>query len=255
MQLQGSTFLVTGGGSGLGAACVHTFTQAGANVIIADMNAETGEATAKAAGARARFVLTDVTSEQSVQAAVEAAHAAFGGMRGAINCAGVGIADRVVGREGPHPLARFAKVIEVNLIGTFNVIRLAAAAISQQEPNASGERGVIINTASVAAFDGQIGQAAYSASKGGVVGMTLPIARELARYGIRVVTIAPGIFDTPMLAGLPEPARQSLGEQVPFPPRLGRPDEYAALARHIVENEMLNGEVIRLDGAIRMAPK
>jgi NAD(P)-dependent dehydrogenase (short-subunit alcohol dehydrogenase family) len=255
MQLQGSTFLVTGGGSGLGAACVHAFTQAGANVIIADMNAETGAATAATAGARARFVLTDVTSEQSAQAAVDAAREAFGGLHGAINCAGVGIADRVVGREGPHPLARFAKVIEVNLIGTFNVIRLAAAAMAQQEPNANGERGVIINTASVAAFDGQIGQAAYSASKGGVVGMTLPIARELARYGIRVMTIAPGIFDTPMLAGLPEPARKSLGEQVPFPPRLGRPDEYAALARHIVENEMLNGEVIRLDGAIRMAPK
>jgi len=255
MQLQGSTFLVTGGGSGLGAACVHAFTQAGANVIIADMNAETGEATAKAAGERAKFVLTDVTSEESARAAVEAARLAFGGLHGAINCAGVGIAERVVGREGPHVLARFAKVIEVNLIGTFNVIRLAAAAMSQQEPNANGERGVIINTASVAAFDGQIGQAAYSASKGGVVGMTLPIARELARYGIRVMTIAPGIFDTPMLAGLPEPARQSLGEQVPFPPRLGRPEEYAALARHIVENEMLNGEIIRLDGAIRMAPR
>jgi NAD(P)-dependent dehydrogenase (short-subunit alcohol dehydrogenase family) len=255
MQLQGSTFLVTGGGSGLGAACVHTFTQAGATVLIADMNAETGEATARAAGERARFVLTDVTSEASAQAAVDAARDAFGALHGAINCAGVGIADRVVGREGPHPLARFAKVIEVNLIGTFNVIRLAAAAIAKQEPNASGERGVIINTASVAAFDGQIGQAAYSASKGGVVGMTLPIARELARYGIRVMTIAPGIFDTPMLAGLPEAARLSLGEQVPFPPRLGRPEEYAALARHIVENEMLNGEVIRLDGGIRMAAR
>jgi NAD(P)-dependent dehydrogenase (short-subunit alcohol dehydrogenase family) len=254
MQLQGSTFIVTGGASGLGAACVHTFTQAGASVVIADMNAETGEATAKAAGERATFVLTDVTSEESVRAAVEAARATYGGLHGAINCAGVGIAERVVGREGPHALAHFAKVIEINLIGTFNVIRLAAAAMSQQEPNASGERGVIVNTASVAAFDGQIGQAAYSASKGGVVGMTLPIARELARYGIRVMTIAPGIFDTPMLAGLPEPARQSLGEQVPFPPRLGRPAEYAALARHIVENEMLNGEVIRLDGAIRMAP-
>jgi NAD(P)-dependent dehydrogenase (short-subunit alcohol dehydrogenase family) len=257
MQLQGTTFLVTGGGSGLGAACVHTFTAAGANVVIADLNAETGERMAAEAGERARFVLTDVTSEESVQKAVDAAREAFGGLQGAINCAGVGIAERVIGRDAPHSLAHFAKVIEINLIGTFNVIRLASAAIAQQEPQSSttGERGVIINTASVAAFDGQIGQAAYSASKGGVVGMTLPIARELARFGIRVITIAPGIFDTPMLAGLPEPARKSLGDQVPFPPRLGRPDEYAALARHIVENEMLNGEVIRLDGGIRMAPR
>jgi NAD(P)-dependent dehydrogenase (short-subunit alcohol dehydrogenase family) len=255
MHLENSTFLVTGGASGLGAACARLFTGAGANVVIADMNRDAGEAVAAELGARARFVATNVADEESVQGAVSAALEGFGGLHGAINCAGVAIAERVLGREGSHPLAAFGKVVTVNLIGTFNVIRLAAAAMAQAEPNEAGERGVIINTASVAAYDGQIGQAAYSASKGGVVGMTLPIARELARFGIRVMTIAPGIFDTPMLAGLPEPARQSLGQQVPFPPRLGRPDEYAALARHIVENEMLNGEVIRLDGAIRMAPK
>jgi NAD(P)-dependent dehydrogenase (short-subunit alcohol dehydrogenase family) len=257
MRLQGNTFLITGGGSGLGAACVRTFAAAGANAIIADINDETGERMAAEAGERARFVHTDVTDEGSVQAAVAAAREAFGGLQGAINCAGVGIAERTLTNKGPHDLKHFAKVIEINLIGTFNVIRLAAAAIAESEPQpgTAGERGVIVNTASVAAFDGQIGQAAYSASKGGVVGMTLPIARDLARNGIRVCTIAPGIFDTPMLAGLPEPARQSLGQQVPFPSRLGRPDEYAALARHIVENEMLNGEVIRLDGAIRMAPR
>jgi NAD(P)-dependent dehydrogenase (short-subunit alcohol dehydrogenase family) len=255
MQLSGNTFLVTGGGSGLGAACVREFAGAGANVIIADVNAETGEALAAELGDRVRFAKTDVTDETSVQGTVTLAREAFGGLHGAINCAGIGIAERVLGKAGPHSLGAFAKVIQINLIGTFNVIRLAAAAMAEGEPNAEGERGVIINTASVAAFDGQIGQAAYSASKGGVVGMTLPIARELARYGIRVMTIAPGTFDTPMLAGLPEPARQSLGEQVPFPPRLGRPSEYAALARHITENVMLNGEVIRLDGAIRMAPR
>jgi NAD(P)-dependent dehydrogenase (short-subunit alcohol dehydrogenase family) len=257
MQLQGNTFLITGGGSGLGAACARTFAGAGANVVIADVNPQTGEQLAGELGARARFVQTDVTDEQSVAAAVSAANVAFGNLRGAINCAGICIAERVVGKSGPHPLSNFARVVQVNLIGTFNVIRLAAAAMAQEEPlpETTGERGVIVNTASVAAFDGQIGQAAYSASKGGVVGMTLPIARELARYGIRVVTIAPGIFDTPMLAGLPEAARASLGQQVPFPPRLGDPTEFAALAKHIVENEMLNGEVIRLDGAIRMQPR
>lgn len=257
MQLQGATFLITGGGSGLGAACARTFVGAGANVVIADVVQEAGEKLAGELGERARFAKTDVTDEASVAAAVALAREAFGGLQGAINCAGIGIAERVVGKAGPHPLALFNKVIQVNLVGTFNVIRLAAAAIAEGEtrPGTTGERGVIINTASVAAFDGQIGQAAYSASKGGVVGLTLPIARELARVGIRVMTIAPGTFDTPMLAGLPEAARQSLGAQVPFPPRLGRPDEFAALARHIVENEMLNGETIRLDGAIRMAPK
>jgi len=255
MQVKDSTFLISGGGSGLGAACARLFTSLGGNVIIADVNSETGESLAAELGTRARFVLTDVTSEESVQNAVDTTVATFGGLHVAINCAGIGIAELVLGRPRPHKLESFTRAIQVNLIGTFNVIRLAAAAMARGEPNAEGERGVIINTASVAAFEGQIGQAAYSASKGGVVGMTLPIARELARYGIRVVTIAPGIFDTPMLAKLPEAARQSLAQQVPFPPRLGRPGEYAALAQHIVENVMLNGEVIRLDGAIRMAPK
>ncbi len=256
MQLLDSTFLISGGGSGLGAACARLFTESGANVVIADLNAEVGERTASELGGRARFVRADVTDEAGVQAAIDAARATFGGLHGVVNCAGVAIAERVLGREGPHALSHFAKVVEVNLVGTFNVIRLVANALARGEPRtADGERGVIINTASVAAFDGQIGQAAYAASKGGVAAMTLPIARELARHGIRVVTIAPGLFDTPMLAGLPEPARQSLGQQVPFPSRLGNPAEYAALARHIVENGMLNGEVIRLDGAIRMAPK
>lgn len=256
MHLQDAVFLVTGGGSGLGAACVREFAGAGARVIIADVNAAAGEAVAGEIGAAARFVRTDVTDEASVQGAVDAAVREFGGLHGVINCAGIGNAERVIGRDGPHALDRFARVIGINLIGTFNVIRLAATVIAQGEPRtADGERGVIINTASVAAFDGQIGQAAYSASKGGVVGMTLPIARELARVGIRVVTIAPGLFDTPLLAGLPEPARLSLGQQVPFPSRLGNPAEFAALARHIAENAMLNGEVIRLDGAIRMAPR
>jgi NAD(P)-dependent dehydrogenase (short-subunit alcohol dehydrogenase family) len=226
----------------------------GANVVIADVNRAAGEALAGDVGERVRFVATDVTDEASVQGAVDAAREAFGGLHGAINCAGIGIATRVLGKEGPHDLAQFARVIAVNLTGTFNVIRLAAAVMAAGEPNAGGERGVIVTTASVAAFDGQIGQAAYSASKGGVAAMTLPVARELARFGIRVVSIAPGIFDTPLLAGLRDEARRSLEQQVPFPSRLGRPDEYAALVRHIVENEMLNGETIRLDGAIRMAP-
>jgi NAD(P)-dependent dehydrogenase (short-subunit alcohol dehydrogenase family) len=255
MEIQGRTFLVTGGGSGLGAATARMFVAAGANVLIADVNRPAGEATAAELGAQARFAPTDVADEASVQAAVRAAGEAFGGLHGAVNCAGIAIAERTLGKNGPHPLDSFTRVVMVNLIGTFNVIRLASAAMAENQPSASGERGVIVNTASVAAFDGQIGQAAYSASKGGVVGMTLPIARDLARLGIRVMTIAPGIFETPMLAGLPEAARQSLGQQVPFPSRLGRPDEYAALVRQIVENEMLNGEVIRLDGAIRMAPK
>ncbi|HEY7779680.1 MAG TPA: 3-hydroxyacyl-CoA dehydrogenase [Ktedonobacterales bacterium] len=257
MRLSDHTFLITGGGSGLGEACARLFASAGANIVIADIVAESGERVAGELGERARYARTDVTDEDSVRKAVDTAVKAFGGLHGAINCAGIGIAERVLGKNGPHALDMFTRVIRVNLIGTFNVIRLAAEVIARGEPvpDTTGERGVIINTASVAAYEGQIGQAAYSASKGGVVGMTLPIARELARSGIRVVTIAPGIMDTPMLAGLPEPARVSLGQQVPFPPRLGRPDEYAALARHIVENEMLNGEVIRLDGAIRMAPR
>jgi NAD(P)-dependent dehydrogenase (short-subunit alcohol dehydrogenase family) len=255
MKIQGSTFLVTGGSSGLGAATAKRLATAGANVLIADLNSDAGEALASELGDNAKFVKTNVASEEDVQTAVSTAVDSFGGLHGAINCAGIAIASKVIGRDGPHELAAFSKVIQVNLIGTFNVIRLAAAVMAAAEPNEAGERGVIINTASVAAFDGQMGQAAYSASKGGVVGMTLPIARDLARSGIRVMTIAPGIFETPMLAGLPEKARISLGEQVPFPSRLGRPEEYAALAQHIIENEMLNGEVIRLDGAIRMAPR
>jgi NAD(P)-dependent dehydrogenase (short-subunit alcohol dehydrogenase family) len=255
MEIQNKTFLITGGGSGLGAATARLLAAADANIVIADINHETGESVAAEIGAQARFAHTDVTDETSVQNAINSALTTFGGLHGAISCAGIAIAEKVLGKGGPHSLGSFTKVIQVNLIGTFNVIRLAAAVISQQEPTVSGERGVIINTASVAAFDGQIGQPAYSASKGGVVGMTLPIARELARYGIRVMTIAPGIFETPLMAGLPEAARQSLAQQVPFPPRLGRPEEYAALAKHIIENEMLNGEVIRLDGALRMAAK
>ena len=255
MQIDGHVFIVSGGASGLGAACARRFAAAGARVLVADVNDTAGEQLVAELGGGARFVHTDVTQEDSVQHAVERALEAFGALHGAINCAGIGLAERTLGRTGPHPLAGFARVIGVNLIGTFNVIRLAAAAIARSEPNAGGERGVIVNTASVAAFDGQIGQAAYAASKGAIVGMTLPLAREFARFGIRLMTIAPGIFETPMLAALPEAARQSLGQQVPFPSRLGQPSEYAALVKHIVENEMLNGEVIRLDGAIRPAPK
>jgi NAD(P)-dependent dehydrogenase (short-subunit alcohol dehydrogenase family) len=228
---------------------------AGGNVLVADLNRPGGESLAAELGVRARFVHTDVTDEASVQNAVSTALSAFGSLHGAVTCAGIGLAERVLGKSGPHSLAAFSKVISVNLIGTFNVLRLAAAALTQTPPSGSGERGVLISTASVAAFEGQIGQVAYAASKGGVVAMTLPLARELARFGIRVLTIAPGIFDTPLLAGLPEPARQSLGQQVPFPSRLGRPEEFAALVRHMLENEMLNGEIIRLDGALRMAPK
>jgi NAD(P)-dependent dehydrogenase (short-subunit alcohol dehydrogenase family) len=255
MRFDGKTVLVTGGASGLGGATVEMVVQAGGNAVILDVNEATGSALASRLGGRVRFVKTDVTSEADVQRAVDTAVQSFGGVHGAVNAAGIGVAERVLGKEGPQPLANFTRVIHINLIGTFNVIRLAAATMSKNEPNEAGERGVIVNTASVAAFDGQIGQAAYSASKGGIVGMTLPIAREFARVGVRVMTIAPGTFDTPLLAGLPEAARQSLAQQVPFPSRLGRPAEYAALVRHIFENEMLNGEVIRLDGAIRMAPK
>ena len=226
----------------------------GGKVVIADVS-EAGATLAQELGALATFVKTDVTDEASTQAAVDKCIAQFGAIHGAINCAGVATGDRVVGREGPQPLGKFERVVKVNLIGTFNVIRLAAAKMSTQPPDAAGERGVVVNTSSVASFDGQIGQAAYAASKAGVNGMTLPIARELAKFGIRVMTIAPGIFDTAMLAGMSEEIRASLGQQVPFPPRLGRPDEYAALVKHIIENGMLNGEVIRLDGAIRMAPR
>jgi NAD(P)-dependent dehydrogenase (short-subunit alcohol dehydrogenase family) len=224
-------------------------------VALVDLNATAGAALAGEFGANGCFMAADVTSSDDIQRVMTQVRERFGGVHIAVNCAGVATPGRVVGREGSLPLESFQRVIQINLVGTFNVIRLAAALMMENQPNAEGERGVILNTASVAAFDGQIGQAAYSASKAGVVGMTLPIARELAAHGIRVVSIAPGIFDTPILAGLPERARQSLGVSVPFPPRLGRPEEYAALARHIVENVMLNGETIRLDGALRMAPR
>ena len=255
MQIQNHTFLVTGGGSGLGAATARLLVNNGANVVLADVNKLAGEKLAADFGNKAKFIETDVTNEASVQAAVDLCISAFGGIHGAVNCAGVAPGERVVGKTGPHSLANFTRTININLIGTFNVIRLAANAMSTAAPNATGERGVIINTSSVASFEGQIGQAGYAASKAGVNGMTLPIARELAKFGIRVMTIAPGIFDTPMLQGMSEEIRASLGAQVPFPPRLGRPDEYAALAKHIIENELLNGEVIRLDGAIRMGAK
>lgn len=255
MEIQRKTFLVSGGASGLGGATSQLLAASGANVVIADINKEKGEALATELGANVRFVECNITDEESVKNAVATAVSSFGALNGAINCAGIGVAEKTVGKDGPHALASFKRVIEVNLIGTFNVIRLAAAQMASQEPQPSGERGVIINTASIAAFDGQIGQAAYSASKGGIVGMTLPIARDLMRSGIRVVTIAPGLFDTPLLAGLPEDVKKVLGSQVPFPPRLGKPAEFAALAKHIIENEMLNGEVIRLDGALRMPPK
>jgi NAD(P)-dependent dehydrogenase (short-subunit alcohol dehydrogenase family) len=255
VQLQDQSVLVTGGASGLGAATAQMIVEAGGRVVIADVNESAGTATAARLGDRARFVTTDVTREDDVQRAVATATSEFGSLTGAVSAAGICPAARVVGRDGPMPLEQFARVIQINLIGTFNVVRLAAAAMQRNTPTAGGERGVIVNTASVAAYEGQIGQAAYSASKGGVVGMTLPIARELARLGIRVVAIAPGIFDTPMLAAMPNAVRESLGQQAPFPPRLGRPSEYAALVRHIFENEMLNGSVIRLDGAVRMAAK
>ena len=253
MQIKHSVFLVTGGASGLGAATARMAAQNDAKVVIADMQAEAGAKLAAEIGGR--FVKCDVSSEAEGQAAVALALKEFGGLHVLVNCAGIATAERTVGKEAPHSLASFNRIIGVNLIGTFNMIRLAAQAMAQAVPNASGERGVIVNTASVAAFDGQIGQAAYAASKGGIVGMTLPIARDLSRSGIRVCTIAPGIFETPMLAALPKEAQDSLGKQVPFPSRLGRPAEYAQLVKSIVEIEMLNAETIRLDGAIRMAPK
>jgi NAD(P)-dependent dehydrogenase (short-subunit alcohol dehydrogenase family) len=253
MQISSNAFIVTGGASGLGGASTRMLAAQGASVVIADVQVERGEALARELGT-ARFVKCDVASESDGQAAVAAA-LAMGPLRGLINCAGVAIGEKVVGKEGPHALASFARVININLVGTFNMIRLAADAMAKQDATAEGERGVVVNTASVAAFDGQIGQVAYSASKGGVVGMTLPIARDLSRSGIRCVTIAPGLFATPMLLGMPQEVQDSLGKQVPFPSRLGKPEEYAAMVRHIIENVMLNGETIRLDGAIRMQPK
>jgi NAD(P)-dependent dehydrogenase (short-subunit alcohol dehydrogenase family) len=255
VELAGKTALVTGGASGLGRATVEELLRAGSSVVIVDLPSSDGEAVAKELGDSVRFAPADVTSEQEVTAAVEDALEAFGGLQIAVSCAGIGWAGRVVDREGnPFPLEQFSTVVKVNLIGTFNVARLAASRMMRAEPDGD-ERGVIVNTASIAAFDGQIGQSAYSASKGGVAGMTLPLARDLASALIRVVTIAPGVFDTPMLALLPEEAREALASNIPHPRRLGRPEEFAALVRHIVENPSLNGEVIRLDGALRMPPR
>jgi NAD(P)-dependent dehydrogenase (short-subunit alcohol dehydrogenase family) len=253
MDVNGSVAIVTGGASGLGLATTEKLVENGAKVVIVDLPSSAGEAVADKFGDSVTFAPADVTNEEQISAALDIA-AELGQLRVAVNCAGIGTAHKTFGKNGPFPLADFAKVINVNLIGTFNVIRLAAERMSQGDP-VDGDRGVIVNTASVAAMEGQIGQAAYSASKGGIVGMTLPAARDLASTGIRVMTIAPGLFDTPLLAGLPEEARAALGEQVPHPHRLGRPDEYAELAAHIVANPMLNGEVIRLDGALRMPPR
>jgi len=255
MKIDSRVFLVTGGASGLGAATARMLVAAGGQVAIADLNREAGAALASELGPTARFVVTDVADEASGRAAVAAATRAFGALHGLVNCAGIGTAEKVLNKGEPSELATFARVVQINLIGTFNLIRLAAAAMAGNDPHETGERGVIVNTASVAAFEGQIGQAAYAASKGGVVAMTLPIARELGRYGIRVMAIAPGIIETPMLLGLPQEVRDSLGSMVPFPPRPGQPAEYAGLVRHIMENAYLNGEVIRLDGAIRMGAK
>jgi NAD(P)-dependent dehydrogenase (short-subunit alcohol dehydrogenase family) len=255
MQVKDKVFVVTGGGSGLGAATARALVEAGASVVLADLNREAGEQLAAELGAKARFVETDVANEASAVNAIQAAISAFGGLQGLVNCAGVAPAEKVVGKEGPHRLESFAKTININLVGTFNMIRLAADAMMKNAPDAGGERGVIVNTASVAAYEGQLGQAAYAASKGGIVALTLPVARELARSGIRCMTIAPGIMETPMLLGMPPEVQDGLNKMVPFPTRMGKPAEYAALVRHIAENAYLNGEVIRLDGAIRMGAK
>lgn len=255
MDIADKVFVVTGAGSGLGAAVSRHLVGLGGRVLLADVNEAGGAAMAEELTDAAHFARTDVTDEADATRAIGAAVERFGHLNGLVNCAGVAPGEKVLGRDHPHRLDSFSRAISINLIGTFNMIRLAAEAIAREAPDAEGGRGVIINTASIAAFDGQIGQAAYAASKGGVAAMTLPIARELARHGIRVVTIAPGIFGTPMMAGMPPDVQESLGRSVPFPSRLGRPDEFAALVEHIVRNDMLNGEVIRLDGALRMAPK
>ena len=259
MQLQNATALITGGASGLGEATARLFLSQGANVVILDVNETSGKALETEFSGKLKFYKTNVSDEIDVRLAISSALEIFGSIQIVVNCAGIAPVGKTVGKVdgiyGPHSLEAFEKTIKINLIGTFNVIRLTAFAMEKNEPNSEGERGVIINTASVAAYDGQIGQVAYAASKGGIVSMTLPIARDLAKSGIRVMTIAPGLFETPLMLGLPEEARISLGQQVPFPPRLGRPDEYALLAKSIVENPMLNGEVIRLDGAIRMGPR
>jgi len=255
MQIQGKVFLVSGGASGLGAATAQMLVEAGAKVMLVDLNGDAVQAQAQTLGDNARASVADVTQEAAAQSAVDSAVREFGHLHGLVNCAGIVGAEKILGKEGPHGLDSFSRVINVNLIGSFNLLRLAAAAIAESTADDGGERGVIINTASVAAYDGQIGQAAYAASKGAIVSLTLPAARELARFGIRVMTIAPGIFETPMMAGMTPQVRESLFAGVPFPPRLGQPQEYAALVRHIIENSMLNGEVIRLDGALRMAAR
>jgi NAD(P)-dependent dehydrogenase (short-subunit alcohol dehydrogenase family) len=255
MLINGKVFLVTGAGSGLGAATASALVASGAKVLLADLNAQAGEKMAAELGGNACFVETDVANEVSAVNAINTAISTFGALNGLVNCAGVAPAEKVLGKEGPHRLESFAKVININLVGTFNMIRLAADAMMKNEPDAGGERGVIVNTASVAAYEGQLGQAAYAASKGGIVALTLPVARELARSGIRCMTIAPGIMETPMLLGMPPEVQDSLNKMVPFPTRMGKPAEYAALVKHIVENPYLNGEVIRLDGAIRMGVK
>lgn len=255
MQMAESVFLITGGSSGLGAGCARRFVREGVRVVLMDRNALPGQELAAALGERAVFVHGDVTSEADVEHAVAVARKHGGRLHGAVHCAGILHAARVLGKEGVMPLDAFARVMQVNVVGTFNVMRMVAAALAKEAANAEGERGVIVTTASVAAYDGQIGQAAYSASKGAVAAMTLPIARELGRHGIRVVSIAPGVFETPMMQAAPDNVRNSLVEQIPFPPRFGDPEEYAALAQHIIENSMLNGTTIRLDGAIRMGPK
>ena len=255
MELEGKAALISGGASGLGEATSRRLHEAGARVVISDLNAEKGEALATELGERAQFVEANVMEEEGVQAAVDAAAGLEGGLRISVACAGIGWAQRTASKSGPHNLEYFSNVVKVNLIGTFNVLRLAATAMSENEPDSGGERGVCVQTASIAAFDGQIGQVAYAASKAGIVGLTLPAARDLAGRGIRVNTIAPGLFDTPLLAALPEESRQALGAGIPFPSRLGDPAEFAQLAQAIIENPMLNGETIRLDGAIRMPPK
>jgi NAD(P)-dependent dehydrogenase (short-subunit alcohol dehydrogenase family) len=255
MQIRGHVFLVTGAASGLGAAVTRMIAHEGGSVVAVDLNRDACEMLQRELGASAAFIASDVTKESDAKAAIDTALNTFGHLHGLVNCAGIAPAEKVLGKEGPHRLDSFVRVVNVNLIGTFNMIRLAAEAMARENPQEDGERGVIVNTASVAAYEGQIGQAAYAASKGGVVALTLPLARELARYGIRVVTIAPGVFETPMMAGFSPEVQEALGKSVPFPQRLGKPAEYAALVKQICENTMLNGETIRLDGALRMAPK
>lgn len=255
MEIKGKTAVITGGVSGLGEATARLLHSQGANVVLLDVNKKKGDLLCQELGDRAAFAVTDVTDTHQVQAAMSMALEKFGGIHVAVNCAGIGTPAKVVGKDAPHELEHFVKVVQVNLVGSFDVLRWAAFHMTRNEPDQEGERGVIVNTSSIAAFEGQIGQVAYAASKAGIVGLTLPAARELARFGVRVVTIAPGTFDTPLLGALPEQVRISLGQQIPFPPRLGRPPEFAMLVQHIIQNPVLNGETIRLDGALRMPPK